>query len=93
MIEDIPGVPDLVPHFLDFVPEPGDAVHDRRQAREVAGCTAHGERRGFDRLEVDGKCQQADRLEPLGVERLPRPWLLRTLGAVLLVAGAKLLFT
>ena len=29
----------------------------------------------------------------LGVERLPRPWLLRTLGAVLLVAGAKLLFT
>lgn len=29
----------------------------------------------------------------LGVARLPRPWLLRTLGAVLLVAGAKLLFT
>jgi uncharacterized membrane protein YfcA len=29
----------------------------------------------------------------LGVERLPRPWLLRTLGAVLAVAGAKLLFT
>ena len=29
----------------------------------------------------------------LGVERLPRPWLLRTLGAVLLVAGSKLLFT
>jgi len=29
----------------------------------------------------------------LGVERLPRPWLLRTLGAVLSVAGAKLLFT
>lgn len=29
----------------------------------------------------------------LGVERLPRPWLLRTLGAVLLIAGAKLLFT
>jgi uncharacterized membrane protein YfcA len=29
----------------------------------------------------------------LGVERLPRPWLLRTLGLVLLVAGAKLLFT
>jgi uncharacterized membrane protein YfcA len=29
----------------------------------------------------------------LGVERLPRPWLLRALGAVLLVAGAKLLFT
>jgi hypothetical protein len=29
----------------------------------------------------------------IGVERLPRPWLLRTLGAVLLVAGAKLLFT
>lgn len=29
----------------------------------------------------------------LGVERLPRPWLLRTLGAVLVVAGAKLLFT
>ena len=29
----------------------------------------------------------------LGVERLPRPWLLRTLGAVLIVAGAKLLFT
>jgi hypothetical protein len=29
----------------------------------------------------------------LGVERLPRPWLLRTLGIVLLVAGAKLLFT
>ena len=28
----------------------------------------------------------------LGVERLPRPWLLRTLGLVLLVAGAKLLF-
>jgi uncharacterized membrane protein YfcA len=28
----------------------------------------------------------------LGVERLPRPWLLRTLGVVLLVAGAKLLF-
>ena len=29
----------------------------------------------------------------LGVERLPRTWLLRTLGAVLTVAGAKLLFT
>lgn len=29
----------------------------------------------------------------LGVERLPRPWLLRTLGVVLTVAGAKLLFT
>jgi uncharacterized membrane protein YfcA len=29
----------------------------------------------------------------LGVERLPRPWLLRALGMVLLVAGAKLLFT
>lgn len=29
----------------------------------------------------------------LGVDRLPRPWLLRTLGAVLTVAGAKLLFT
>jgi uncharacterized membrane protein YfcA len=29
----------------------------------------------------------------LGVERLPQPWLLRTLGAVLTVAGAKLLFT
>lgn len=29
----------------------------------------------------------------LGVARLPRPWLLRTLGAVLLVAGTKLLFT
>ena len=29
----------------------------------------------------------------LGVERLPRSWLLRTLGAVLVVAGAKLLFT
>jgi len=29
----------------------------------------------------------------LGVERLPRPGLLRTLGAVLVVAGAKLLFT
>jgi uncharacterized membrane protein YfcA len=29
----------------------------------------------------------------LGVDRLPRPWLLRTLGAVLVVAGAKLLFT
>ena len=29
----------------------------------------------------------------LGVERLPRPWLLRTLGAVLTIAGAKLLFT
>ena len=29
----------------------------------------------------------------LGVERLPRPWLLRTLGAVLAIAGAKLLFT
>ncbi|HET7575888.1 MAG TPA: sulfite exporter TauE/SafE family protein [Sphingomicrobium sp.] len=29
----------------------------------------------------------------LGVERLPRPWLLRTLGIVLVVAGAKLLFT
>ena len=29
----------------------------------------------------------------LGVERLPRPWLLRTLGAVLVVAGVKLLFT
>ncbi|HEU4809500.1 MAG TPA: sulfite exporter TauE/SafE family protein [Sphingomicrobium sp.] len=28
----------------------------------------------------------------LGVERLPRAWLLRTLGFVLLVAGAKLLF-
>lgn len=29
----------------------------------------------------------------LGIERLPRPWLLRTLGAVLVIAGAKLLFT
>lgn len=29
----------------------------------------------------------------LGVERLPRAWLLRALGLVLLVAGAKLLFT
>lgn len=29
----------------------------------------------------------------LGVERLPRPWLLRALGAVLSIAGAKLLFT
>lgn len=29
----------------------------------------------------------------LGVERLPRPWLLRVLGAVLVIAGAKLLFT
>jgi uncharacterized membrane protein YfcA len=29
----------------------------------------------------------------LGVERLPRPWLLRTLGVVLAIAGAKLLFT
>jgi uncharacterized membrane protein YfcA len=29
----------------------------------------------------------------LGVERLPREWLLRVLGAVLAVAGAKLLFT
>ena len=29
----------------------------------------------------------------LGVERLPRPWLLRTLGVVLVIAGAKLLFT
>jgi uncharacterized membrane protein YfcA len=29
----------------------------------------------------------------LGVDRLPRAWLLRTLGAVLLIAGAKLLFT
>jgi len=29
----------------------------------------------------------------LGVERLPRPWLLRTLGFVLSIAGAKLLFT
>jgi len=28
----------------------------------------------------------------LGVSRLPRPWLLRLLGAVLLVAGAKLVF-
>lgn len=29
----------------------------------------------------------------LGIDRLPRPWLLRALGAVLLIAGAKLLFT
>lgn len=29
----------------------------------------------------------------LGVERLPRPWLLRTLGLVLSIAGAKMLFT
>lgn len=29
----------------------------------------------------------------LGVERLPRPWLLRTLGLVLTVAGTKMLFT
>src|SRR5438309_2155808 len=29
----------------------------------------------------------------LGVERLPRPWLLRTLGLVLTIAGAKLLLT
>ena len=29
----------------------------------------------------------------LGVERLPRAWLLRTLGVVLTVAGTKLLFT
>jgi uncharacterized membrane protein YfcA len=29
----------------------------------------------------------------LGIDRLPRAWLLRTLGLVLIVAGAKLLFT
>jgi uncharacterized membrane protein YfcA len=29
----------------------------------------------------------------LGIDRLPRPWLLRALGAVLLIAGAKLLLT
>jgi hypothetical protein len=29
----------------------------------------------------------------LGVDRLPRPWLLRTLGLVLTIAGTKLLFT
>jgi hypothetical protein len=29
----------------------------------------------------------------LGIERLPRAWLLRTLGCVLVIAGAKLLFT
>jgi hypothetical protein len=29
----------------------------------------------------------------LGVERLPRPWLLRALGLVLAIAGAKLIFT
>jgi hypothetical protein len=29
----------------------------------------------------------------LGVERLPRPWLLRMLGVVLTIAGSKLLFT
>jgi uncharacterized membrane protein YfcA len=29
----------------------------------------------------------------LGIERLPRPWLLRTLGCVLVIAGGKLLFT
>ena len=29
----------------------------------------------------------------LGIDRLPRAWLLRTLGAVLVIAGAKLLFT
>ncbi len=29
----------------------------------------------------------------LGVDRLPRAWLLRTLGAVLVIAGGKLLFT
>lgn len=29
----------------------------------------------------------------LGIDRLPRPWLLRTLGLVLTIAGAKLLFT
>ena len=28
----------------------------------------------------------------LGIDRLPRPWLLRTLGVVLVIAGAKLLF-
>ena len=28
----------------------------------------------------------------LGIDRLPRPWLLRALGAVLFIAGAKLLF-
>ena len=28
----------------------------------------------------------------LGIDRLPRPWLLRTLGLVLVIAGAKLLF-
>jgi hypothetical protein len=28
----------------------------------------------------------------LGIERLPRPWLLRALGVVLVIAGAKLLF-
>jgi len=28
----------------------------------------------------------------LGIDRLPRPWLLRTLGVVLIIAGAKLLF-
>ena len=29
----------------------------------------------------------------LGIDRLPRPWLLRTLGIVLFIAGAKLLLT
>jgi uncharacterized membrane protein YfcA len=29
----------------------------------------------------------------LGVERLPRPWLLRALGLVEAIAGAKMLFT
>ena len=29
----------------------------------------------------------------LGIDRLPRPWLLRALGLVLTIAGAKLLFT
>jgi hypothetical protein len=29
----------------------------------------------------------------LGVDRLPCPWLLRTLGLVLTIAGTKLLFT
>ncbi|HJU76706.1 MAG TPA: hypothetical protein VJ597_02105 [Sphingomicrobium sp.] len=29
----------------------------------------------------------------LGIDRLPRPWLLRAPGAVLIIVGAKLLFT
>ena len=53
------------------------------------------ERGRFPKVTIHDNVRLQHRLvtERLGVERLPRTWLLRTLGLVLTIAGSKLLFT